>query len=44
VFISEGGSGIGREFAKRLAAEGADVAMHARVEFYNLSRAMNGRV
>ena len=30
VFISGGGSGIGREFAKRLAAEGADVAIFNR--------------
>lgn len=30
VFISGGGSGIGREFARRLAAEGADVAIFNR--------------
>jgi NAD(P)-dependent dehydrogenase (short-subunit alcohol dehydrogenase family) len=44
VFISGGGSGIGRESAKRPAAEDAGIAMRARVESCNLRRVMYGRV
>ncbi len=50
VFISGGGSGIGRELAKRLAAEGADVAVFNRklapevtAELKALSRNANQR-